>query len=75
MTDDLVHDDAHVGFPHPQVLGAIHGDHLGGRDPREAAAGLRRAQVVVELGDQGDQRLRGDRPPVQVRVGRAAQRR
>ena len=51
-----------LGVADPQVLGAGHADHLGLRDRREAAPGLGRAQVVVELGHQRGHRLAGLAP-------------
>ena len=72
---DLVEHDADVVLPHPQVLGAVHADHLGLGHPGEALPRLVGPQVVVELGHERDQRPAGRRPAVQVLVGGPVQRR
>jgi hypothetical protein len=57
------------------VAGAVDADHLGLVHAGEPAAGLLRAQVVVQLGHQGDQRTAVGVPGVEVGVGGAVQRR
>ena len=55
--DDLLVDPPDVRLADPEVLGAVHADDLGLRDARRTAPRLRGPQVVVELGDEREQRL------------------
>src|SRR5215470_5069440 len=70
----LIQHDADVSLPDPKVLRVRCRDQLSLRNAGESGPGLIRAQVVVELGHQDDQRASTRRPGVQIGVGCAAQR-
>ena len=58
-----------LGLTDPQMLPVGYGDHLGLRDRGEPLARLVRAQVVVELGHDRDDRLADVGPDGEVLVG------